>query len=370
MDGVNQLRIFDGLVRANYLSSWVGGRPTPTRLNIDDELIQYSKILPTDELQIWNSIVNSGIYRDRTDPDWPHGTTFINSRFVVNHSNINPASPVGTAATQQYYGSFGCTGAAPTDEDRGRMFDFFRKRTKANVLDESDYDMFGFVGDSNMHGTTDYDTALLADLPLRTDGAQYTMHGTLSPLFATTQHFAPQQGSTGGSCLGPFAKAYYATTGRRVLALGFGYSTRGLVRPTAASYPSVFTADGYNVDRMVRFTRRAIDHVEKQLGRKVTFRGIVSGIGAYDAGTTGVTVSTYTATIQEFVTRLRTPNTAFQTCRISWSRSTPTPDRRPSIRSFATRRSRRPIRRTASIWLFHSRTSPSSIRSPMYGLII
>ena len=309
MDLPEQLHIFDALVRENFLSAWVDGRLTPKRLNIDDELFAYTSTGGSNELFLWNHPSSVGIQRDRLDADWPHGTTFTNSRFVINHTNVAPSNPVGSASDQGFYGAFGCSGAAPDDEDRGRMFDFWRKRTRMSVLDESDYDLFAFVGDSNMHGTTEVgasETYKLAELPLRTDGAIYHMHGMLSPIYAGNQHMAPNQGSLGGSMLGPFAKAYYAITGKRALVLGFGYSTRGLVRPTGASYPSVFTADGFNVDRMVRMTRRAIDHIQNELGRKVEFRGIVSGLGAYDAGVTGATtVGMYVPVIQEFVTRLR-----------------------------------------------------------------
>ena len=94
-----------------------------------------------------------------------------------------------------------------------------------DTLKEQEYDIFCFIGQSNMMGVGDQSTATSVTMDR---GVEYIDSGYLRPLKGPNQHSVAANVSITGSLLPAFADAYNTATGRKVCCVGSAYSGEGL----------------------------------------------------------------------------------------------------------------------------------------------
>jgi hypothetical protein len=186
--------------------------------------------------------------------------------------NMNSPTSPSTTASQDFYGGVLMLGQ-PSSTERTQTTAYLRRACGLNLLDELEYDIFGFGGQSNMQGQGDY----LSSTAVPWGQAAEYESGFLRPLKDPTRHYNPPAGSVSntGSMLPAWASAYYAACGRIPLLCGGGASGIGI------------TTGGWNPTPDYRNALAAKMVAAKQLiegrGGTATIRGIVFEGGENDA---------------------------------------------------------------------------------------
>lgn len=164
---------------------------------------------------------------------------FTGAETLANaYVGFNYSAGGASAANSKFYGGVFTNGIVMTLATRRKIIEHFQTPTKLLSLREPEYDLFGFIGQSNMMGVGDQATSTT---PAFGTAAEYIDAGYIKPLKDPTQHAVPSNTAGSGSLLPAFGASYFAACGRRVLAVGCGASGVGLVNSTALAYGNWLT---------------------------------------------------------------------------------------------------------------------------------